>query len=128
MEKQEHYDNVLSRFYRFYDGVIRSITLEYTGKTRHAEIRVACRDSASTRTEGWVCVRVVVRDIREFSVRERYRTSLQVLSQGIQIRTFGDSVGIEFGGALEPPSTIEDLMLSDAFVVGSEIEFNVGPY
>jgi hypothetical protein len=69
-----------------------------------------------------------VRNAREFTVREQPNTTLQVLSEGLHIQPIDEGVGIEFGGALEPPRTKSDMQKSDGFVIGSEIEIEVDPY
>ena len=127
--RQEDYGTAMNRFYRFADGVIRSIKLSYSDDgSKHAEIVVACRDSEATVNEGWVAVSLIVRGVKEFRACEGPKTTLQVLSDGMHICVYDDIVGLEFGGAFEPPSSISELRKSDAFAIGTEVEIEVGLY
>jgi len=123
------YERMLARFYDFGDGVIRGILLRYeAGGTRMIEIQVATRDSETIENEGWVIVRIAIRDVAEFAVREGSRTPIQVLSQGIHLLCLDNQVGVEFGGATDRPESFETLRLSDGYVVGREVEFHVEPW
>ncbi len=129
LKTQDDFERLLNRFYGFSDGVIRGIRLRYQDDgTRNGELEVACRDSEATENGGWVSVRLLIRNVQEFTVRERSDTTLQVLSEGLHIRVANDGVGIEFGGTLEFMELTSDLRKSDAFIVGEEIEIEVGPY
>lgn len=123
------FDRILARFYGFSDGVVRWLRLQYEDDgTRNVELAIACRDAEATENEGWVCVRILVRNAQEFAVREQANTTLQVLSEGLHLQTIDESVGVEFGGALPSPRTESELRQSDGFVIGKEIEIEVGPY
>lgn len=123
------YERMLARFYDFGDGVIRGILLQYEeGGTRKVEIQVATRDSEATENEGWVIVRMAIRDVTELAFREGPRTPIQVLSQGIHFLCLDNQVGVEFGGATDCPESFESLRLSDGYVVGRDVEFHVGPW
>jgi hypothetical protein len=126
---QEDYNEILARFYGFCDAVIRSILLRYEENgTRNVEIYLSARDSETAENEGWVSVRVVVRNVSEFGVRESPRTPIQVLSQGMHLLSVENQVGVEFGGEIEPPQSIESFRSSDGFAVGRDIKFHIGPY
>lgn len=126
---QDDYDKALARFCHFYDGVIRTIVVRFQeGGKRHIELHVATRDSETDENEGWVCVRVVVRDVTEFAVRDSSRTPIQVLSDGIHILCVEDRVGVEFGGAHEPFESFESFRSSYAFAIGGDVHFQVKPY
>lgn len=129
LKTRNDYERQLARFYDFGDGVIRGILLRYEeGGTRIVEIQVATRDSEGTENEGWVVVRIVIRGVSEFGVREGPRTPIQVLSQGIHLLCLDNQVGVEFGGATNCPESFESLRLSDGYVVGRDVEFQVGPW
>lgn len=123
------FNRILTRFYGFSDGVVRWIRLRYQDDgSRDVELALACRDAEATENEGWVSVRILVRYAEEFTVREQANTTLQVLSEGIHLQAIDGSVAVEFGGALESPQTKSDLRKSDGFIIGNEIEIQVGPY
>lgn len=129
IETHDDFERILNRFYGFSDGLIRWIQLRYQdGGTQNVELEVACRDSEATEDEGWVSVRVRVRNAQEFTVREKSNTTLQVLSGGLHIQKLDDGVGIDFGGRWDPPQSIDELRKSDAFAIGREIEIEVAPY
>lgn len=120
---------VLRRFYDFYDAVIRSVSLQFAdGGTRIVVIVIATRDAEAVENDGWVSVRIEIRNVSEFSVRESPRTPIQVMSQGVHFVTFDGLVGMEFGGAVDAPASLDDLRASDAYAVGDELEVQPGPY
>ena len=123
------FDRILARFYGFSDGVIRWIQLRYQQDgSRAVELTLGCRDAEATENEGWVSVRILVRNVEEFTVREQPNTTLQVLSEGLHLQSIDGSITVEFGGALESPQSKSDLRKSDGFITGKEIELEVGPY
>ncbi|TWT29647.1 hypothetical protein [Blastopirellula retiformator] len=122
-------DKLLTRFYNFHDGVIRSVTLQYVeGGERTVELLIATRDSMATENESWVAVRILVRQVSSLAICERPRTTLQVLSQGLHLLATGDQVGVEFGGFDDQPDSLDELAASDGFAIGKEMEFRVEPY
>lgn len=127
--RKEDYDSTLNRFYNFADGVIRSINLSfYDDGSKLAEIVVACRDSEAMLDDGWVTVRFRIREVKEFKTSDGPKTTLQVLSSGMHFRNYDDKVGVEFGGAFESPSSLEELRESDAYAIGEEVDIEVGKY
>ena len=123
------FDRILARFFGFSDGVVRWIGLRYQDDgSRDVELTLTCRDAESTENEGWVSVRILVRNVEEFTVREQTNTTLQVLSEGLHLQAIDGSVAVEFGGALESPQTKSDLRKSDGFITGKEVQIEVGPY
>ena len=116
IKAHDEFERIMARFYGFCDGIIRSLRLQYEADgTRHVELLIASRDAEATENEGWVSVRILVRNAQEFVVREQTNTTLQVLSEGLHIQTIDDGVGIEFGGALEPPRTKKRLAKNRRF-------------
>jgi hypothetical protein len=91
------------------------MAIDHGDGTREVDLAIACRDDEATENEGWVSVRILVRDVQEFTIREKPNTTLQVLSEGLYIQKIDEGVGLEFGGALERPRTIS-LIDSPAFL------------
>ena len=126
---QSDYELLLTRFYGMCDGLIRSVQLRYKDDgTRELELVIACRDTETIVNEGWVSVRVLIRNANEFTMVEKPKTTLQVLSDGLQIQVFGDVVGIEFGGNIDAPYSLDDLRKSRAYAIGTCVDFEVGAY
>jgi|GEM_PF-6773939 len=129
LQTQDDYDKALKRFCGFCDSVIRTVLLQFDeGGTRRVEVHIAARDSETDENEGWVCVRIVVRDVTNFGVREGPRTPIQVVSHGIHILCIENRVGVEFGGAIDCPESFESFYSSDGFAIGGAVEFHVGSY
>lgn len=126
MDLQSRFSEIERRFYGFYDGIILAMELRYLpGGLREFELRLSCRDSNSVRHEGWESISLLVNNVREVGIREHSKTTLQVLSHGVHLRTFGEFSAIEFGGLTEPPESLELIKSSDAFVIGSGIQLQV---
>jgi len=129
VQNQEDCDRLLERFYGFCDGLIRSIVVRYLDDgTRNLQMEVSTRDCKELENEGWVCVQLTVSNVQDFCIRENAKTTIQVLSEGIHVRRIADTVCIEFGGALETLQSLDSFRSADAFAIGSELDFVIGPY
>ena len=115
----------LGRFYSFCDSVIQSIQIQMSRNgTRELEVRLAARDSMVHEDEGWTSIAISLEDVCEMKVfDERQKASLQVISDGIHILNLDNGIGLEFGGAYEPPHSLEELRASQAYAVGKRIAF-----
>jgi hypothetical protein len=120
---------LLRRFYEFTDSVLRSISIRFDDDgTQRMDISISVRDAEAIDKHSWVCVVLFVDCISEMSVRDRPRTTIQVISDGIHIAMYDKQIGMEFGGAFEEPKNIEELRDSDVYVLGSTLSFDVFPY
>jgi hypothetical protein len=119
----------LSRFYSFNDGVLREIEVSYMDNgRRNVSALIATRDTKENQNDGWVCVRMVISQVADFCFSENAKSSAQVLSQGIHILWFNDSIGIEFGHFIDCPGSLAELMSSSCFAIGLSLEWAVEPY
>ena len=125
----EEYLQFLDRFYQFYDSVFRSISLHFLSDgTQTIDLVVSARDSLLEDDEGWVCIVIAIEKVKETLISKKPKTSIQVLSQGIHLATYENLVGMEFGGAIDPPSSLDVLRQSEAYILGENISFEVFPY
>lgn len=126
---QDSTDAFLSRFYSFYDSVIRRIELTYEPDgSRILIVSIAVRDSTQDANEGWVCVNFRLMGVSELGIRERANQTLQVLCNGLHLRWFGPSLGIDFGTLIDPPESMDELRMSDFFAASASASWGVGPY
>jgi|SRR5688572_6220996 len=125
---QKTLGNFRDRFYSFYDGVIRNIEIVYAHGKRRVAISVATRVANAQVDGGWVCVRFVVNEARDFCFADTYRTSAEVLSNGIHVCWFGELLGVDFGHYDQPPNSLAELRSSKCFATGSSLEWAVQPY
>lgn len=122
-------DAFLARFYSFADAVIRKIEIVYAEDgTRQVTLWIAARDRDSASQDAWVTACLVVSGVDSLRVSESDRTSLQVLSNGLHLAWFGDTVAIECGSLIDPPTNLEDVLASDLFLIGKRVNWSVGAY
>jgi hypothetical protein len=119
----------LDRFYSFNDAVLREIKIAYllNGK-RNISVVIATRDAEQTENDGWVCVRLAISQVEDFSFSDSRKSSAQVLSQGVHICCFEESIGVDFGHFVDEPDNRAELESSKFFAIGSGIEWTVEPY
>lgn len=119
----------LGRFYSFDDGVLRKLEIFYTNDgERSVSAWVATRDTQETQNDGWVCVRLVITRAQDFCFTESAKTTAQILSQGIHICWFGETVGLEFGYFIDPPESLAELKTSKFFVAGFSLDWALESY
>ncbi|MEQ1508514.1 MAG: hypothetical protein ABMB14_40155 [Myxococcota bacterium] len=75
-------DAVLSRFFQFYDAVVRRVDVDFAGGRPQCEIVIDAQDAEST--SGWSRVVFRMVGVEQFRL-EMGKTTFQVLSSGIQI-------------------------------------------
>ena len=126
----EEYLQFLDRFYQFYDSVFRSISIHFLSDgTQTIDLVVSTRDSLlEDDDEGWVCIVITIEKVKETLISKKPKTSIQVISQGIHLAIYENLVGMEFGGAIDPPSSLDVLRQSEAYILGENILFEVFPY
>ena len=115
----------LDRYCNFYDSIFESIALKYTNGQRDLRLAIKARDALACEDNHWVEVIVIIKGVRELTIREKPRTSMQVLLDGLHVHCFDDGVAVEFGGECDSPTTLEEYRNSDGYAIGREMEYYV---
>jgi hypothetical protein len=123
-------DKIKERFVNFYDSVLMQIELKYhCGSKPTLAIDITAKDeslpSESAFISAFTNVRLVVYKVHEFKVMEGKHTTIQVLSQGLNVLRKDNLVAVEFGGFVDP-ETIDEFRESEAFAIGEDIRIIVG--
>ncbi|MES2642726.1 MAG: hypothetical protein V4850_24800 [Myxococcota bacterium] len=79
---QEVCEAFLRRFYNFYDGVVRSVRIDFESTPSTCSVVVDARDADSA--SGWSRIEFVVHEVGAFRF-DAGRTTFEVLSSGIQV-------------------------------------------
>lgn len=112
---------ILARFERFNDGLLRTIHIGYNELGERAIAVVVhgrdWRDAAGT----WKEVRISLEQVQEYRFNEPRRTTSQVLSNGIHFVQDGSTVGIDLGGLADPPGSLDELRESDMYIIAKVI-------
>ena len=118
-----------ARFNGFSDALIRKIEIVYASDgTRNVSALIATHDAEQPSNDGWSLVSLRVSDVKHFRFCEEAKSSAQVMSNGLHICWFGGSVGLEFGDYIDAPESLEDLIGSKLFALGSMLHFSVSDY
>jgi hypothetical protein len=126
---QDDANRFIDRFYGFSDSLIRAILLQYLeGGIFNLEISIATRDSLTHEDSGWVCVKILMQNIKEVLFRQNPHMTNQLISHGIHLQQYDNMFGLEFGGAADAPRTLSELRTSDAYTVASTVAFEIEPY
>lgn len=119
------------RFYNFFDGVVRSLTVRpaSNGDLGECSIEIAVRDSHASEhsNEGWVIVQIFVRGIKEFRFTNSPRAYNQVLTNGLALL---DVEGVVYL-VLNPDNEIasaSQAQKEEFYVCGSDPYYMVKPY
>lgn len=125
----------LSRFYQFYDTVIRKleVNFEFHRERSSATVWIATRDSQGSPNQGWVLVKIVIEDITEMRCTEGNIT-YTVLSQALHVDFIDNVVYLDFGALLdldnpdEMKYSVEDFRQSEFYIAGRKVLWDVLPY
>lgn len=120
--------NALTERFNFYDSLIRTICITCEpGGQRQIETRIAARDNESA-GDGWVCVRLILKDVRDYCFADSANTTAAVISNGLHVSTFGDVRAIDFGYFVDPPESLDEQKTSQFFATCGGIDWSVEPY
>lgn len=126
---KNNYSNLLKRFDRFSDSLIRSIEMKFNNQgTIGVSISLETRDALSTANNGWVSVLLFLDMVSEMGIQEHQNTTISIISFGIHILFIDNKVLIEFGGEIDEPNSLEELRKSDAYAIGKSLSLEVFPY
>jgi hypothetical protein len=120
-------DQVLDRFYRCSDGVIRRVELDFKSDRESSTATIVCSVRDSDAAAQWVNLICRVRGLSEFSFSEG-RTSYRVLSDGLVIGWFEDLIFLDFGPYTVEPDSVEDFRRSGCYFAGKSATWEVVPY
>ena len=122
-------NNELTERLNFCDSLIRTICIAYEPSgQRQIETRIAARDNAEPANDGWVCVRLVLKNVRDYCFADSANTTAVVVSNGLHVSTFGDIRAVDFGYLLDPPESLSEQMASRFFATCDAVDWNVEPY
>lgn len=73
---------LLKRFYRFYDGLIKTITIELNGLNHDITIEIVVKDSTISEDNYYVQIRITFDKVNEYCIRYGLGGYIYVLSFG----------------------------------------------
>jgi len=121
----------LELFNHCYDGVVRRIQFRFTPGEAFGEahLTVSVQRPVSRRSKySWVNVRLTIREVEEFSVRESPKESCRVLSSGLHIEAFNGLLFFDFAPYSLNPRGVEDYRLSGLYIAGRSFSWKVQEY
>lgn len=107
----------LTRFYNFYDGVVRRVSVNFEANPPTCEVVVDAQDAESA--SGWSRVVMQVRGCSQFRL-EVGRTTFEVLSSGVQV-AWEDGLAFLFLDAYPDDEGLPDTRMNQGYVAGEEI-------
>jgi hypothetical protein len=113
----------LARFYGFYDGVVREITMNFESQAPACEVVVNAQDTESA--SGWSRVVMQVRGCSEFRL-EVGRTTFEVLSSGLQVAWDRGQVFLILD-AYPDDEGLPDTQTNCGYVAGADIFWSAAP-
>lgn len=126
---REEADPFLSRFYYFYDALLKQIEVIYEPDgERILIVSLGARDATENQVGGWVSVTMRFDNVIELNIREHPNQTLQVLSNGLHLSWFGPTLGVDFGSLVDIPKSLPELQTSECFAVCDSISWEVGSY
>jgi hypothetical protein len=118
-----------ARFYDFYDGLIRNITVSFMSSHDKTRVVVTCsvQDREAEQNNGWINLTININNVTELILIEDSITCV-VLSSGVNILFSNDSIYLDFCPFTEEPQSIDDFKKSRFLVVGTSCFWHVSPY
>lgn len=129
---QDEFDNdeLIERFSSFHDSFIRKIDVKYRhlGQVTIVTIVLSAREAQSADNEEWFDVAIEIGNATEFRFCESPKESYQVLSEGLKVARYYESIFIDFGHFDELPKDPNEWRSSRFFVIGSTVKWSVSNY
>jgi hypothetical protein len=113
----------LGRFFDFYDGVVRQVSVDFEAKPPACQVVVDAQDAESA--SGWSRVVLRMRGCSRFRL-EVGRTSFEVLSSGIQVGWIEDLVFL-FLDAYPDDEGLPDIKTNRGYLAGDELQWSATP-
>lgn len=127
----ENTNDLLERFYNFYDAVVRKISIGYQNSLEEKKIEVilSVRDKQlSFNEDDWVNVVINILGVTQFAFRENERESYQVLSSGLHILNTEKLLYLDFGYFVDTPEYQDEFVESEFYIVGKTLNWKVIDY
>lgn len=105
----------------FADGLIKSFSFDWAAQGNNEKFRIAIETAQGELPSQ--DVEIIVNNVLEFKItHHRAKLNYQVLSNGIHICQLDGVWCIEFGTFADPPTSIAEVMESDFYIIGKEVE------
>jgi hypothetical protein len=120
------YEDFLTRFGNLYDTLVRQVLYNYAAGERNGQVTVtlSVRDRERPPDNSWCMLTLLIDDVVEFHLLEGKSTNV-VLSSGLSIGAFADSVYLDFSPYTEVPRSIADFQRSTFLVAGRRCVWSV---
>ncbi len=113
----------MERFYHFYDGVVRRISIHLEQHPMSIDITVDAQDAESP--SGWARLHLQLQGVASFRL-EVGATSFEVLSSGIQIGWDAGRVTL-FLDAYPDDDGLPDISTNKGYIVGESLHWTAVP-
>jgi hypothetical protein len=118
-------DELLARFSRLYDAVIRELRIVYSEASVGAILLLDARDANAG--SAWIKLQVELDNIREYAVRDPARLAINVLSDGLYAQRFDGALFLDFAPFTVEPKTIEDYRRSHLYFSCERVRWSIKP-
>ena len=126
---EENTAEFLERFNTFYDGIIRSLQLDFISDPGGVlTIKIEVRDAQRDLAEGWISiVTFQIEKLKEACIRSPEASYLS-LDDGLHLSWHDDVAWFDVGWLSDPPRNIDELRTSYVYAVASYIWWRADPY
>lgn len=128
LDRSRHF---LEQFNHCYDGLVQRIQFQFapTEALGRASLTLSVQRPITRQIKnGWVNVRLAIKEVEEFSLRESAKESCRVLSSGLQIEMFGGLLFFDFAPYSLSPGGVEDYRRSGFYIAGRSFSWKVEEY
>lgn len=122
---------LLTRFNHCYDGVLRGVRFRFapTAPVTRASVTLSVRQPARKGIrEQWVNIRLLIKDVKEYAIRESDRESCRILSGGLQVWVYRDLLFFDFSPYSVTPKGVDDYRRSGFYIAGRSFAWKVEAY
>ncbi|VTS00648.1 hypothetical protein [Tuwongella immobilis] len=126
----EQTDNFLDQFYNCDDGLLREVTLKFTGSSNPplAIVEISTRSKQVKGQAEWVNLRLQIESLAEFQLTKGVREDCVVLSNGIRILHAKGIVQLDLSSDGRERATVEEYRASPFYFGGIALMWELRPY
>lgn len=113
-----------SRFYACSDGLLLHLDMRLGGNgEKTVTLTIQVKDNARDSDDCWVKLKITVSGVLHYRFAQSSREQFQVLSDGIQIGLFANTVFLDLAPYTDEPDCENDFLRSSAYCAGSEVSW-----
>ena len=121
-----HALDLFNRFNNFQDSILQEVSVKYLKNgSKIALVKLYTKDCSNKINDTWITVEIEILNLLSYKILEEILTTHQIISNGLSVLEYKDSIILEMGDLADDVNDISDLEFSNFYFVGKNIRVMV---